>query len=101
MRSMRFSMFPILSVMPPAQQIVDLEGAVSSVECQPDVESPLCIYRHVCFVDGVVELVSPTTNACAGGYASTVSQLRDQTQRPIGERSCAHRNAAAIVQPRS
>jgi len=52
-----------LSVMPPAQQIVDLEGAVSSVECQPDVESPLCIYRHVCFVDGVVELASPTANA--------------------------------------
>ena len=86
MRSMRFSMFPILSVMPPAQQIVDLEGAVSSVECQPDVESPLCIYRHVCFVDGVVELASPTANAAlSASISGDVWNLPDFTEARLLE----------------
>ena len=86
MRSMRFSMFPILSVMPPAQQIVDLEGAVSSVECHPDVESPLCIYRHVCFVDGVVELASPTNNAAlSASIAGDVWNLPDFTEARLLE----------------
>jgi hypothetical protein len=57
--SMKVSAFPILSVMPPAPLIFDLERLVSSVECLRDVESPLCIYRHVCFVAGVVELARP------------------------------------------
>ena len=61
--SMRVSAFPILSVMPPAPQIFDLDRLVSSFECVPGVESPLCIFRHVCFVDGVVELKSPIDSA--------------------------------------